>query len=103
MSLFLALLVLAPAAAAAPTDPALVSGPVKMKPSQIREYNASLSPDHPNYIRCVTETVTGTLARKVKTCRTNQDWERVGTVGNDAARGIVEPAQRGFTNGVPGG
>lgn len=97
------LLMAANPAAPEPPSPLLTAGPIKMKASEIRKYNARLSSDHPNYIRCRSEVATGTLAKKIKTCRTNEDWARVNAVGNDAARAIVEPAQRGFTNGIPGG
>lgn len=95
-TLALALLITDPA----PT-PEPVSGPIKMKMSEIRKYNESLPRDHPSYIRCIIETPTGTLAKQVRTCRTNADWDRASREGNSKARGIVESTQRGWSEGPP--
>jgi hypothetical protein len=83
----------------APVDPATITGPIRMKPSEIRAYNAGLAPNHPNYIRCVTEVATGTLAKKTRTCRTNQEWARLGADGNDKARALIDGARTGWTQG----
>ena len=102
MALLAAAFLLSTTMAATPTpsaDPATIAGPIRMKPSEIRAYNATLTPDHPNYIRCTTEVVTGTLAKKVRTCRTNQNWARIGADGNDKARRMVESAGSGWTQG----
>lgn len=102
MSLLIFALLLSPPASESP-PPTMIEGPIKMKSSEIRKYNEGLASDHPNYIRCIEESVTGSLARRVKTCRTNEEWARVNAQGNDEARSLVEPTQRGFTNGLPPG
>lgn len=103
MSLFIAALMLS-ATPEAPPEPALVKGPISMKPSEIRAYNAKLNPDHPNYIRCKEQTITGTLSRRNRVCRTNEDWRRATLVGNEEARTMVDNANRGYSNGeVPAG
>jgi hypothetical protein len=102
MSLLAAALLLSTATAETPpppVDPATITGPIRMKPSEIRAYNANLTPDHPNFIRCTVEVATGTLAKKVRTCRTNQDWARLGADGNDKARSLVDSARNGWTQG----
>lgn len=105
MSLIAGLLLLAPAAAAAQppaaNPPQTISGPVKMTASQIRAYNAGLPRDHPNYIRCVSQEVTGSLMMRNKVCRTNQDWAEVQSKGNASARSLVTSLQTGFTSGEP--
>lgn len=97
MSWFAALLILSSAPAQA--GPSLITGPIKMKQSEIREYNARLSPDHPNYIRCAREGETGSLVRAKKVCRTNQEWARIENAGETMAREAVESLQKGFTSG----
>lgn len=79
--------------------PEMTSGPIKMKPSEIRAYNAQLSPTHPNYIRCKRTLNTGSLVKKSSLCRTNQEWTRVEDRINDEAREVVEGYNKGFTRG----
>lgn len=89
MSILATILVLASApAASAP----VVTGPILMKTSEIRAYNATLTPDHPNYIRCVRDAETGSLVKRsrAKVCRTNQEWEQVDANGNENARDTAD-------------
>lgn len=89
MSLLATILVLASApAAAAP----VITGPILMKASEIRAYNATLTPDHPNYIRCVRDAETGSLVKRsrAKVCRTNQEWARLDANGNENARDTAD-------------
>lgn len=51
---------------------------------------------HPNYVRCRSERVIGSLAKRTKTCKTNREWEAVARVGNRGARDIVESQQVGM-------
>lgn len=81
------------------TEPQLTSGPIKMKNSEIRAYNARLARDDPHYIRCARVGETGSLVKKSSVCRTNEEWRRVETMGNDDARLAVEGVQKGWTNG----
>lgn len=95
MSVLATILILA----SAPTTPvpALITGPIKMKQSEIRAYNARLASDHPNYIRCAREGETGSLVKGKKVCRTNQEWDRLDAEGNNIAREAVESLQKGWT------
>lgn len=97
MSMLAAILVLSSAPAQAGAE--LVTGPILMKQSEIRAYNAKLSRDHPNYIRCAREGETGSLVRAKKVCRTNQEWTRIENAGENIAREAVESLQKGFTSG----
>ncbi len=75
--------------ASAPSEtPPLITGPSLMKSSEIRAYNASLTRDHPNYIRCVSDAETGSLVKRnqAKVCRTNQEWAKIESEGNENAR-----------------
>ena len=98
--MFATLIALALSSAPAVTvPPVLVSGPRPMKMSEIRAYNRSLGKDHPNYIRCKRVEETRSLVKKQTTCRTNQEWGRVDTAGNQEARDAVEGLQKGWSNG----
>lgn len=51
---------------------------------------------HPDYVRCRSERVIGSLAKRKKTCMTNREWEVASRVGNRGARDIVESQQVGM-------
>ncbi len=53
--------------------------------------------DHPDYVRCRSEKVIGSLAKRKKTCMTNREWEVAARVGNRGARDIVESQQVGMS------
>ncbi|MFM5931066.1 MAG: hypothetical protein ACKOPQ_09180 [Novosphingobium sp.] len=84
----LLLLFTAPALAA----PETVTGPVKMRASEIRAYNAQLNPKDPAYIVCLDAAPTGSLIAK-RTCRTRGEWERLAALGNDDATAWVSYAR----------
>lgn len=92
MSHLLIVLALTQATAGAP--PVELRGPHEMTRAEIRAYNAQLSPDHPNFIRCRREEETGSLVRVRSTCRTNEEWQRIETQANDDARGMVDQVNR---------
>ena len=91
---------LAVALSQAATPAATLDGPITMSRAQIRDYNATLPRDHPNYIRCLRQLDTGSLVRKTTTCRTNAEWRRVELIANDDASRLVEKIQTsGSTRG----
>lgn len=51
---------------------------------------------HPDYMRCRSERVIGSLAKRKKTCMTNREWEMASRVGNQGARDIVQSQQVGM-------
>jgi hypothetical protein len=51
---------------------------------------------HPEYVRCRSERVIGSLAKRKKTCMTNREWEAIARTGNRGARDIVESQQVGM-------
>jgi hypothetical protein len=51
---------------------------------------------HPDYVRCRSQRVIGSLAKRTKTCMTNREWETASRVGNRGARDIVESQQVGI-------
>jgi hypothetical protein len=54
--------------------------------------------NHPDFVRCRSSLVIGSLAKRTKTCMTNKQWEEVAHTGNRGARDIVE-SQRVGMNG----
>jgi hypothetical protein len=97
--MFIAWLVI-PLAAAAPTigGPVASDGQVRMTAAQIRQYNADLPPDHPNYIRCERLGETGSLVRRRSVCRTNAEWKRVEEAGNRDARETEDALRKGWSS-----
>lgn len=45
---------------------------------------------HPDYVRCRTERVMGSLAQRRKICMTNREWRAVSAEGNRQANELVE-------------
>ena len=80
---------------AAIASPQKTAGPLRMTRSQVRAYNATLAPDHPNYIRCKRDGETGSLVKKTLSCATNQEWRRIEDANNQQARDVVEVSNRG--------
>jgi hypothetical protein len=81
--------VVASGVAVAATGDAVAPNPMAMSIKEIRVHNASLDPGHPQFIVCKRESVTGSLAKKNKTCLTKQDWKARA----DKAREWTEGAQ----------
>ena len=79
----------APAVAAADKQPP-DRLPSEMTPSEIKAYNADIGPDHPYYIKCRKTEVIGSLARKLRVCRTNEQWKEASARGNDSTRESLE-------------
>lgn len=53
---------------------------------------------HPDYVRCKSQRVIGSLAKRTKTCMTNREWEAATRTGNRGARDIVESQQVGINS-----
>ena len=89
------------ATAAQPADIMSEQRVAVMTRTEIRDYNARLERAHPAYIRCDRRLETGSLVKKVTTCRTNEEWRRVETIGSDEARDIVDRVNAsGSTNRI---
>lgn len=71
-----------------PATPVDVSSPdtVSMSIAEVKAFNAKLGKDDPNYIRCRTISVTGSLAKRGRVCRTAREWTRLQEDGNEHAR-----------------
>ncbi len=93
----LALVLSAPALAADKQAPDRM--PSEMTPTEIKAYNADIDPSHPYYIKCRKTEVIGSLAKKLRVCRTNQQWKEASANGNQNARDTLEEfARKGSVN-----
>src|SRR5687768_1198925 len=63
--------------------------PSLMTSTEIRAYNNGLDAKHPYYIKCRKDAVVGSLVRKLRVCRTNEQWKQFAAMGNDSAREIM--------------
>jgi hypothetical protein len=73
-----------------------------MTPTEIRAYNAGLDITHPYYIRCRKDPVMGTLVRKLRVCRTNEEWKRFLAQGEASGREILDEMSHAPVNSGPG-
>jgi hypothetical protein len=64
--------------------------PSLMTPTEIRAYNQGLDAAHPYYIRCRKDAVVGSLARKLRVCRTNEQWKQFAAQGEKNGREILD-------------
>ncbi|VAW03392.1 hypothetical protein MNBD_ALPHA04-753 [hydrothermal vent metagenome] len=67
--------------------------PKKVKKKKITDRN------HPDYRRCRSEPIIGSLARKRRVCMTNREWTAFIREGNKRSRELVEEMRAGATNG----
>jgi len=50
---------------------------------------------HPDYVRCRSEPVIGSLVRKRKICMTNSEWEQYARSGNADSRRFLDDIAKG--------
>ena len=72
--------------------------PKEMSQADIRAFNARLPRDHPHYIRCEKREETGSLVKKIYSCRTNEQWKEADQIGNDNVREIGDHFRPKFLN-----
>jgi hypothetical protein len=72
--------------------------PSAMTSTEIAAYNKGLPNNHPYFIRCRKHFETGSIAKKVRVCRTNEGWKKSFAQGNDNARETVEAMAQGAQN-----
>ena len=100
-TLFAASIFTLQAAAAQPATETEVKGPEaaadievtekkKQKKKKIKDKN------HPDYVRCKSEPVIGSRAKRNRTCMTNREWALVSRRGNEESRKFLEENQAGF-------
>jgi hypothetical protein len=64
--------------------------PSLMTGREIEAYNVGLDRAHRYYITCRREPVIGSLARKLRVCRTNEQWKSFSARGNEESRAILD-------------
>ena len=72
--------------------------PKAMSQAEIRAFNARLARDHPHYIRCEKLPETGSLVKKLHSCRTNEQWKQADQIGNDNVREVGDHFRPKFLN-----
>jgi hypothetical protein len=72
--------------------------PSTMTPTEIKAYNADIDATHPYYIKCRKTEVIGSLARKLRVCRTNEQWKESSARGNENAADTLEAMRRAPIN-----
>ena len=65
---------------------------VETKPTKITDKK------HPDYIRCRTKSVIGSLAKKKRVCMTNAEWVAINREGSKRSREMVEDLAVGMNN-----
>lgn len=78
---------------ARPEAPQTAEANIKVTAQKITDRN------HPDYVRCRTERVIGSLAKKRKICMTNREWKKTATEGNRRATELIETHRAGSTSG----
>ncbi len=72
--------------------------PSEMTSSEIKAFNQGLAAADANYIRCRKTEVIGSLVKKLRVCRTNQQWRASIEAGNTNAREILEGMSKAPVN-----
>ena len=72
--------------------------PSEMTSTEIKAYNADIDRAHPYYISCRKTEVIGSLARKLRVCRTNEQWKESSARGNENAADTLEAMRRAPVN-----
>lgn len=77
-----------------------MADPTKMSAKEIAEHNAGRQRTDQDFINCKRFTVTGTLAKRVRVCKTNEQWAAV----SDRSREWTKNLQDGLLTspGPPG-
>ena len=96
----LSLVLTAPAIAADPGDKQPPDRAPSLRTSrEIGAYNEGLEKTHPYFIKCRRDAVVGSLARKLRVCRTNAEWKRFAEQGNDNSREVMDDVTRAPVSG----
>ncbi len=72
--------------------------PSEMTPTEIKAYNADIDRSHPYYITCRKTEVMGSLVKKLRVCRTNDQWREASFKGNENAADTLEAMRRAPVN-----
>lgn len=64
--------------------------PSEMTGTEIAAYNEGLAMTHPYYIKCRKIEQIGSLVKKARVCRTNEQWKEAWAKGNQNSRDTAE-------------
>ncbi|WP_194954839.1 hypothetical protein [Sphingopyxis solisilvae] len=64
--------------------------PSEMTNAEIRTFNQGLASSHPQYIKCRKIEEIGSLVKKARVCRTNEQWKQAWTRGNQNSRETMD-------------
>lgn len=70
-----------------------------MTSKEIAAFNEGLDKAHPYFIKCRRIDEIGSLVKKARVCRTNQEWRTADRDGSQNARDTVEAMTRAPVNG----
>lgn len=88
MAMFVAVSAAAPEPAADRTPP--TQPPSEMTNAEIKAYNEGLAMTHPYYIKCRKIDQVGSLVKKARVCRTNEQWKESWVKGNQNSRDVAD-------------
>jgi hypothetical protein len=77
--------------------------PSLMTRGEIEAYNKGLARNHPYYITCRKDPVMGSLSKKLRVCRTNEQWKGFAARGNDEGHAIMDEMSHAPVNSGAGG
>lgn len=72
--------------------------PSMMTSREIAEFNTGLQVSDPVFITCRRIEITGSLVKKARVCRTNNEWRIVSDKGNQNVRDTIDAMSKGSTN-----
>jgi hypothetical protein len=72
--------------------------PSTMTSTEIAAFNKGLESTHPYFIKCRKLEETGSLVKKARVCRTNEEWKLSSVKGNQNARDTIEAMNRAPIN-----
>lgn len=72
--------------------------PSLMTRTEIAAFNKGLASTHPYFIKCRRLDETGSLVKKARVCRTNEQWKIASSNNNQNARDTVEAMSRAPIN-----
>lgn len=96
LPLFAAMIVVAPAmaaetGAASPIERKIPEGPPSaMTNAEIAVHNEGLELRHPDFIKCRKIDIIGSLVKKARVCRTNEQWAASWQKGNTNVRDTAD-------------
>ncbi|WP_417819102.1 hypothetical protein [Tritonibacter scottomollicae] len=96
MKMFLPTLLIGALATMAYTVSPAVAAEAKNEAEKAKKPKKITDRRHPDYVRCRSEAVIGSLTRKKRICMTNAEWAEYTRTGSRDAKQFVEDMQAGL-------